>query len=585
MPVLLRILVLVMAGDGAIRIVRVLLALVVGEPTRLSGLTAGAVLLAAGVEVLRGQRRGIDWFVFFNLAVVGMLAYGAWRSGEAVTTSIVGTAALLLVVSGYLWWCRVRLPWQARGSYGQWMTDPDFRDAAAAWFAERDRQIEQDRRQRPDPDEVVRSLLEGADEELVRHRIQDAPEHYGMAVVRALADPAFRTDVEILAMLIDQLPKELHERARGSLVASLDHLTGYARGKVLLLLAESGDLALTERLIRELEGDEAEFVVRGLASAFAGGLAGDEVRRAFAPALRARLDRPGAPVGVSVALARLDPELPQQLTERAMASADDEPLRGLVAIHEAGIPLPTAAMLSLWRRARDSQQWYWCWRLLPTAAVPEPELRALLAALPNHFEALVRGDGDADAARSEARYARLAYMGSIEQLVDRGCGDAEHLLEQAIGLDRVDISDQAAGRLLRFHGMTGDFTFHGVADPTPRQLALRSLALASSYAANGGIMHAFDCLDAACMAAFEPALHAIAPAAVRDIWLAACREVSPKPLPADPDARRALVMKRYKAVKLRLDELERQLYAINWQLDVAMVRHALAHRAELTPGS
>ena len=581
MPLLLRIFAVLLIVDGTYRIGRYLVTLLDGEPTRISQLGAGALFLAAGVQLLRGRRSSIDWIVTYNLLLFGTIAYRAWRSDEAVPAKTIGTGVLLLALSGYLWWCRARLPWQARGSYGQWMTDPDFRDDAAAWFAERDRLVAQDRHQRPDPDEVVRSLLDGADAELVRHRVQDAPQHYGMAVLRALAEPAFRRDEKILEMLIDQLPKELHERARPSLVASLDHLAGYERGRVLCLLAETGDPSLCERLLRELDGNGGEYVAEGLATAFAEGRASDELRRTFEPALRARLDRPKAPKSVVVALARLDPSLPQQLIHRAMATHASEPLGGLVALGEAGVALPADAMLALWRRMRDAQQWFWCWRLLPLPTVPEAELRALLTELPHHFDAPARGDEDAEAVRSQQRNARLTYIRSVEQLVARGCADAEPLLEQAVALGREDISDAAASRLLRFHGVPDNLTFHDVTDPTPTQLALRSLALASSYASNGGLLHAFECLDAECMAAFEPALHSIAPPAVREVWLAARREVSPTPLPADPDKRRPLVMGRYDASKSRLDELSRQFYRCIWQLDLAMARHALAHRAEL----
>lgn len=584
MPLLLRILVVLLAADGAFRLVRYLVALLAGEPTRISQLGTGVMFLAAGVQLLRGRRSGIDWIVPYNLLLFGMLAYGLWRSGE-VPAKAIGLGALLLAFTGYLWWCRQRLPWQARGSYGQWMTDPDFRDGAAAWFAERDRLVAQDRRQPPDPDEVVRSLLDGADVDLVRHRVQEAPQHFGMAVLRALADPAFRRDPKVLAMLIDQLPKELHERARSSLVASLDHLTGFARGQVLRLLAAAGDPSLTERLLRELDGDGGEYVGEGLATAFAEGRAGDDVRRAFEPALRARLARPQAPKSASVALARLDPSWPQQQVDRALAGMDDEPLGHLVAMGEAGVPLPADAMLALWRRTRDAQQWFWCWRLMPFVTVPEPELRTLHTELPRHFDAPARGDEDPKAAPLQQRYARLTYLRIVEHLVARGSADAELLLEQAIAMGRDDISDEAAHRLLRFHGMPWESILADDAAPTPRRQALHSLSMASAYAKNGGLMHAFDCLDAECMAAFEPALQEIAPPAVRDVWLAARRLLSPTPLPTDEDERRLLVMERYDDAKPRLDELGRQFFACSWQLEVAMARYALAHRKELMAGT
>jgi predicted nicotinamide N-methyase len=68
---------------------------------------------------------------------------------------------------------------------------------------------------------------------------------------------------------------------------------------------------------------------------------------------------------------------------------------------------------------------------------------------------------------------------------------------------------------------------------------------------------------------------------VRDVSLAARREVSPTQLPEDPDERRLLVMDRYDEVKPRLDELDKQFYRCKWQLEVAMARYALAHRDEL----
>jgi hypothetical protein len=282
-----------------------------------------------------------------------------------------------------------------------------------------------------------------------------------------------------------------------------------------------------------------------------------------------------------VALARLDPSWAQQQIDRAMAALAHEPLGHLVAMGEAGIPLPADAMLTLWRRLRDEPQWFWCWRLMPHVPVPEAELRALHADLPRRFDEPARGGEAPQAVRTRQQYARLAFTRTIERLVARGCTDGEPLLGQAIAIGREDVSDKAAHQLLRFHGVPEDLTFDEVTNPTPPQMALRSLAFASSYACNGGLMHAFECLDAECMAAFEPALHAIAPRAVRDVWLAARRELSPTPLPADPDERRLLVMDRYDEVKPRLDELDKQFYRCKCQLDVAMARYALAHRDEL----
>lgn len=581
MPLLLRGFVLLLLVDGTVRLGRYLIALLAGEPARISLLGAGLVFSIAGVQLLRGRRRGLDLLLLYTLGLFGNLVYGTWRARDAALGKAIGGGVLLLALSGYLWWCRARLPWQSRGSYGQWMTDPDFRDGAAAWFAERDRIVAQDRRQRPDPDELVRSLLDGADAELVRHRLQDAPQHYGMAVLRALGDPAFRRDGEILEMLIDQLPDELHERARTSLVACLDHLEGHVRGRLLRSLAASGDPSLRERLLREFDGEGCEYVAEGLAEAFADGGGDSELRRAFEPTLRARLERPEAPKSFSVALARLDPSLPQELIDRARTTLVDEPLEGLVAIGRAGMALPADGMLALWRQVRDAKQWFWCWRLMEFVTVPEAELRALRADMPHHFDAEPLGDEGEQEVWSRRKYARLCYARGVQQLVDRGSADGEQLLEEAIAVGRDDISDDAAERLLRLHGLSTNLTFHGVANPTPAQLALRALAIASSYACNGGILHAFDCLDAVCMAALEPALHAIAPPEVRDVWLAARKEVSPAPLPADRKKRRALIMARYQDVKPRLDELDSQFYQCKWQLEVAMARHALAHRDEL----
>ena len=93
------------------------------------------------------------------------------------------------------------------------------------------------------------------------------------------------------------------------------------------------------------------------------------------------------------------------------------------------------------------------------------------------------------------------------------------------------------------------------------------------------IRPAFECLDAEDMRALESALAEIAPPEVRDIWLAALRAISPKPLPTADAERRDLIMARYDQVAQHVDGLDRQWRP--WKLDVAMARYAITHRGEL----
>lgn len=622
MPWHLQLLTLLLAIDGAWRIAVWCREMAWGDTPSLASLGIGALFAAAAGMLWSGRRAGLDTVLLYSLGMLATSGVQAWRAGSLASQTILALS-LLLALTGYLLWCRSRLPWQALGSYGQWMSDPGLRDDMDAWFRERDRVVAADRRQPPDADAVLAGLLTGDDPELVRHRVQAAPQHFGMAVLRAIGDPSFRRDPKTLAMLIDNLPETLHARSTDALVACLDHLVGHARGSVLQRLAATGDARLTPLWVRELAGREGAYVAKGLVQSFAKGRADDAVRNAIAPVLHACSSRPDADGSFVLALAHLDPAVvPRRIA--AAASLDKTALNALVALGDGGFELPLDPMLEVWRKTHEHRRWFWCWRLMPLVAVPEPELRSLLAELPRRLApSAFSAEGAAgepspfsepveateiDERKLQQHYARLAFLGAVEQLVARGTDDAATLLERAIAMDLEDVSDGAAAAALRLHGLPHDLTFSSStatgnheedldaqhdddddddAEQGPEialnrvQRALRSLTMASSYACNGGLAHAFECLDGADLEALEPALAVIAPPSVRDVWLAARRELSPDPLPADHEQRLELILQVHASASRRLDELGRRFFADKWRLDVAIARYAMAHREEL----
>jgi hypothetical protein len=580
MPWPLRVLVWLYAVHGVVRVVGWVISRLGDGVDPLSRLLYGIAVLVAAAQLFRGRRDGLDLLLLHNAAVLVAGALGIWREGGIHDVRTASAVAVLVALTAYLAWCRVRLRWRERGSYGHWMSDPSVRSDAAAWFAERDRIVERDLREPPDPDEVVRELLAGADTDLVRHRIQARPEHYEAALRRAVLDPAFEERAEALAMLIDQVPQQDLAALAPELVTRVPAIPPGARGSLKARLAATGHPSLAAWMATELAGEHAASLSQGLAEALRHGRVGDDLRRVVEPALRAQVASGAAEGAAYVALARLDPELPRRLLAEA-DSLDEKPLRGLVALAGAQIPLP-AATLQLWRRLRDRRQWFWCWRLLEHLTVPDDELRDLLARSELDFgdSPFVHGDYRGDG----PRYPRLCHARALEQLLARSGREIEALLERAIGLSLEEVSDAAARLLLRMHGLPERWHFDGREDLTEKQRWLRCLADSDSLACNGGLEHVIDCFDDAEMELFQVALAAIAPSEPREVWREALSLALPHGVPSDRRERQTALMARYDAVEHRLNELSEAYYRCRWQLEVAMVRFAIAHRAELYGG-
>ncbi|MCR9247652.1 MAG: hypothetical protein NXI31_21715 [bacterium] len=580
LPRLLRLLIWLILIGAAIRFVRFGYGQFNGEPLRISQIAFPIVNVWAAIQLRRGLREGLDWLLMLNAAFCALIGYGLLFADVEPSGRVLGSLAWLVSTSAYLLWCRYRLPWRERGSYSHWMSDPDVREDAAAWFATRDRLVEQDRIDPPDPDELVSELLEDADLELMRHRLQAQPEHFGMAVFRALDRRDFHSDPEVLILLIRLLPESLHERAVERLLRCLPHVATDERGTVLEMLAATGRPEVAPLLAEELAGEQAEKVAKGLATAARADRLHDELYSGVEAALREAAGAGEDDGAAAVVLALRNPEIVRDLIASSHDLESHSP-RALVAIAEAGVPLPDEEMLTLWRHVRDEGDWYWCWRLLEFVSVPEQDLRDLLAECPAFF-----GNGESfkeliDQPNQAPHYSRLAYGRALEQLQAREVGDIEDLLRSAIAMDRGRVSDTAARLLGKHLGAPQDWSFEDVADKSPGQRMLATLSLAHSYACNGGLSHAFDCLLEDEMSALEPALEVVAPAEVREIWLAAMRAISPDPLPADEGARRELIRSRYDEVEQRLDELSTAFYRLTWKLEIAMELYAIEHKDEL----
>ncbi|MCC6782519.1 MAG: hypothetical protein IT457_06725 [Planctomycetes bacterium] len=580
MPWPLRALVWLYAVHGVVRVVGWVISRLGEGVDPLSRLLYGIAVLVAAVQLFRGRRDGLDLLLLHNALVLAAAALGIWREGGFHDVRTASAVAGLVVLTAYLAWCRVRLRWRERGSYGHWMSDPTVRQDAAAWFAERDRIVERDLREAPDPDEVVRELLAGADLELVRFRIQARPEHYEAALRRAVVDPAFDEREKALAMLIDRLPERALAELAPKLVARVQLVPPEARGHLKARLAATGDASLAPWMVTELAGEHGSQLARGLAEALRQGRVGDDLRRVVEPALRAQVASGAAAGAAYEALARLDPELPRRLLAAA-ASLEEQPLRGLVALVDAKIPLP-AETLQLWRRLRDLRQWFWCWRLMEHLTVPDDELRDLLTRAEAGFgdAPSVHGDYRGDG----PRYARLCHTRALEQLLARSGREVEALLERAIERSLEVVSDTAATLLLRMHGLPEDWKFGRREDLTEKQRWLRCLSLSDSLACNGGLEHVVDCLDDEEMVLFESALAAIAPPEPREVWREALLLMLGERATSDRRERQTVLMARYDAVEHRLRELSEAYYRCRWQLDVAMVRFAILHRRELYGG-
>ncbi|MFN3242879.1 MAG: hypothetical protein ACE37K_15365 [Planctomycetota bacterium] len=582
LPLVLRLLNWLFLIHGCLRVVLVLVGQFAEEPPPLSSLGFPIVYVWSAIRVRQGLREGVSWLLFTVVAQFVFLVWFVLRGTLAPDIPVVLAAAWLVATGGYLAWARLRLPWREPGSYGDWISNPEAAQGVAGFFAARDRLLQQDREQPPDPDSMVAGLLDGDGVEMIRQRLLAQPEHFGMAVFRALGDPAFRRNPEALAMLIGQLPESLLARSGPRLSACLPHVEADQRRRVLQLMAASGDPELGSTLAGELLGEHGDYVARGLDDAAKSGRLGDELFAELEPSLWRCLEAENACAPASLVLLSRRPDLPRQLAEQAR-DLDETSLRALVAIAEAGQSVPGEQLLGLWRTARDRGAWYWCWRLQEFADVPEDDLRDLLARAPAYF-------GDEAAMRlwtreSAARYSRLAFVRALAKLCQRGVVDAEQLLREAIAMELQEVSDEAARMLGERLTAPQDWSFGG-RGTTHRQRMLATLSVATSFACNGGLEHAFMCLDEEDMQVLKPALDEIVPTAVRDIWMAAMHEIAPdEDLPVDSSARQAAIGSRYDQIEQRLEELNSAFFACQWRQTVAMHLYAIEHQDELRSGS
>jgi hypothetical protein len=572
MPITLRVLVVLVALHGVVRIGLWVLGWFSEAPQMHSRLTGGVLCVASAVMLFRGNRLGLSWLLGYYGVVTVALGYGLARA-ESVNASMLAIAGVLVVFLGYLAWCWQRLPWRSRGSYGHWMTDPDFRGQAAAWFVERDRVLENDRRSPPDPDVLVRGLLDDVDTELTRQRLNAQGELVIPAVLRALDDPEFRRHCKHLMVLIHMVPEGQWVEALPQLVATLPHVNDDDRGELLRKIATTGKASLKDLLVAELAGEASGDVAEGLGAALSAGRAEPELVLAVEPALRACVAREDSPREAHVTLARIDPETTVVAVNAALLGHTSE-LQRVIELADAGLPLPEAALL-LWRQLRAERNWFWCWRLMPHVDVTEDDLLQVLAAACHDF-----GSDPDSGFEGDEGSARACYARALERLYERQYSGVALLIQRAVDMQLSRISDKAMGPLLRLHGLSDDWN-SGPDEPTLPQRHLRVLSLADSYTFNGGMSHTLDCLDIDALQALESALEVIAPPEVREVWLEALKAAFPEGLVGSDSERKAQLMARYDAIEGQLADLTRRYERRQWRLTVAMGRYALAHRDQI----
>ncbi len=548
---------------------------------RMGRVVSSALWVWGGYRTLRGHKDGVDSLLAaFVLPTFALLAlpFVAAEQRTNIPGSLIGYAAFAALVSGYLVHCRRSLPWAETvehepGSYGDWLTNPNARQGAARWFAQRDAALEADAASPPDPVALVTALVDPEqDFELTRMRLQQLVEvsddGCADALLAGLADPAIQEHEPALKLVVRLLPDPVPVAAAPALRACADQ-GEKPLDDVLEALAATGDPAHLDLLVPALGStDTAREVAAGMAAAFAAGRATPEHVRDAVPALAALLDGPAyrGSTPAARALIALDRTAARERILAGIDVRDDGRLEALVELHESGADIPDAILARLWKRALAAANPSWIEALLTMFEPSEAEL----------LEAIARLDGH------ERQYrAGRAASAALRALVDRKSPRARDALEAAIARDVEDLSDTAAGLLCRLH----DLPESPYVDPTkaksPAARHHHTLSLASSYARNGGIVHALECLDDDEAAVLEEGLHAVGPPEVEAIWIEAIRLLMRGPLPTSRDERQRLIATWHDASSSRLSELDSAFYEVDHRLDVQLCRYAIAHADEI----
>lgn len=582
-PGLLRAVAWCSIGVGVLGAAAIASDLRVGEKVRPAHVINAALWVWGGFRTLRGARDGVDSLLAaWVLPALALFALPLLDAGQraALPGWLYGYLAVAAAVTAYLFACRRRLPWAEKvehepGSYGHWLTDPSARDDVADWFRRKDASLEADRETPPDPAELIRALVDpNQDFELTRMRLQElVPSRADgcvPALVAGLADPRCQESERTRKLLVRLLPEPVPPSAAEALRACVDRADDSA-GETLEALAATGDPRHLDVLVPALDStDTGRDVAAGLAQAFAAGRATPDHVQALLPGLIRALDGPayGSAAMAARALLALDPEAATEEILDGIRAGSGGRLDALVELHRHGAPIPASTLAELWKQAVESADARWIEAMLPMVEHDDQEL----------LDVIRRLDPQVPAYR-----ACRATTAALRALVDVGSPHARTALESAIARDAEDLSDSAAGLLCRLH----DLPESPFVDPTRAEsLEARyhhTLSLAGSYARNGGIVHALECLADDEAEVLEAGLQEVGPREVAEIWREAIRLLMRGPLPAELETRRERIAEWHGAVHARLAELDTAFYAVDHRLDVQLCRYAIAKRASIRP--
>ncbi|MDA1221062.1 MAG: DUF4375 domain-containing protein [Planctomycetota bacterium] len=583
LPYLLRSLAWCSIGVGALGAAAIAADVQAGNDVRPAHAISAALWIWGGFRTLRGAKDGVDSLLAaWTLPAIALVLLPFLDADQraAIPGWLYGYVLFALATTVYLYSCRRRLPWAERvehepGSYGHWLTDPSARDDVAVWFRRKDAALEADRESPPDAEDLIHALVDPSqDFELIRMRLQQlvssSDDGCVPALVAGLADPQCQESERARKLLVRLLPEPAPPSAADALRACVDGAKGSA-GDVLEALAATGDPDHLDVLVPALDSaDTGRDVAAGLAQAFAAGRATPDHIRALLPGLVRALDGPahGSAAMAARALLALDREAATEEILDGIRAGSGGRLDALVELHRQGARIPASTLAELWRQTVDSADARWVEALLPMLELDEREL----------LDVIRRMDPQVPGYR-----ACRAITAALRALVDLGSPQARTALESAIARDAEDLSDTAAGLLCRLH----DLPESPFVDPTRAEsLEARyhhTLSLACSYARNGGIVHALECLDEDEAEVLEAGLRAVGPREVAEIWQEAIRLLMRGPLPPDLATRRERIAEWHGAVTARLAELDTAFYEVDHRLDVQLCRYAIANRASILP--
>jgi hypothetical protein len=566
---------------GLLGAVALALAAFEGREVRPGRLVNSFLWVWGGYRTLRGYRDGVDSLLAaWVLPALALFALPFSSDGQraAIPGWLYAYTTFALGVTGYLLHCRQRLSWARTiehepGSYDHWLTEPSARQGVADWFAHRDATLAADAASPPDPRELIATLTDPAEDfELNRMRLRQLVEQSSDSciapLIEGIGDPAIQRDEQSLKLLLGLLPEPAPIQAAPPLRVCAERSTG-AIGDVLEALAETGDPAHLDLLVPALgSAATARDVAAGLARAFKAGRVTPAHVQLTVPALAAVLDGP-AHRGAAQAARALIALDGAAAAERILSDIDVDHsgrLEAIEELHAAGVEIPQQVLTRLWQSALALPEPRWLEVLLPMVLPDESGLLEVIARCEVHPE----------------RYrACRASSAALRRLVDLGSPNARDALEAAIAKDEEDLSDTAAGLLCRLH----DLPESPFVDPTRADTDVarfhHTLSLASSYARNGGIVHALECLDDDEASVLEEGLRTVGPPEVAEIWREAVRLLMRGPIPGPIAERQELIATWRDAVHARLEALDRAFYDVDHRLDVALCRYAIAHADEI----